>query len=278
MAKRFTDTDKWKKGFLKALPSTYKIFWLYLCDDCTNAGIWETSEIDVACLRMGEKVDLQEALSLFNRDEQRIVEFDGGKKWFIPSFVTFQYGEDFAEKGSNNRLIGTVRGLLEKLGLLGLIPVRYPLERVAERVMEKDKDTDKEKEKKEGGPGETTAGTGKTGKDTKIPFGESGLVRLTEQEASKLAEKLGMERTAEYITRLENHIGSKGARYKSHYFTILSWASKDGDGPAKRPFLTKAQQHAVDGLRRLEAKYETRDVQKGGVIDLDRLPGPEVRA
>ena len=34
MAKRFTDTDKWKKGFIKRLPAKYKLLWLYILDDC----------------------------------------------------------------------------------------------------------------------------------------------------------------------------------------------------------------------------------------------------
>jgi hypothetical protein len=146
MAKRFTDTDKWKKGFLKSLPSPYKIFWLYLCDECTNYGVWETSEIDVALIRTGEKFDLKTALDLFNAGEQRIYGFDANKKWFIPSFVTFQYGDDFLIKASKNRLIEQVRSFLEKFGLIEQIPVRGPLQRAAN----KDKDMDMDKDKEQG--------------------------------------------------------------------------------------------------------------------------------
>ena len=42
MAKRFTDTDKWKKGFIRNLPAKYKLLWLYILDDCNHAGVWET--------------------------------------------------------------------------------------------------------------------------------------------------------------------------------------------------------------------------------------------
>ena len=38
MAKRMTDTDKWKKGFIRSLPSKYKLFWLYILDDCDPFG------------------------------------------------------------------------------------------------------------------------------------------------------------------------------------------------------------------------------------------------
>jgi hypothetical protein len=45
MAKRFTDTSKWKNPWFRALPTKYKILFLYLLDECDNAGViyldWE---------------------------------------------------------------------------------------------------------------------------------------------------------------------------------------------------------------------------------------------
>ena len=46
MAKRFTDTDKWKKGFMKSLSTKYKLLWLYIVDDCNHAGIKGVDNID----------------------------------------------------------------------------------------------------------------------------------------------------------------------------------------------------------------------------------------
>jgi hypothetical protein len=149
MAKRFTDTDKWKKPFIRKLPDDYKIFWLYLCDDCSNVGIWEVSELGVFKERTGKKVTIKKALELFNADgEKRAHLFDNDKKLFLPGFITFQYGEDFVLKTSKNRLIHMVHEHLERLGLLELIPVRYPLERVARQEQRQDMDKDKDKEVK----------------------------------------------------------------------------------------------------------------------------------
>tara|TARA_R100000773_G_C4190135_1_gene96349 strand:+ start:20 stop:676 length:657 start_codon:yes stop_codon:yes gene_type:complete len=89
MAKRFTDTDKWKKGFIKNLPAKYKLLWLYILDDCCHAGIWET-DFEVAAIRIGIKINQQEATKLF---EKQIKIFDEGNKWFIPKFIDFQYGQ-----------------------------------------------------------------------------------------------------------------------------------------------------------------------------------------
>lgn len=52
------------------------------------------------------------------------------------------------------------------------------------------------------------------------------FVFLTDDEHRKLKDKLNSQ-IDDYIERLNNYIGSKGAKYKSHYFTILNWYRKD---------------------------------------------------
>tara|TARA_R100001163_G_scaffold7224_2_gene7644 strand:- start:2875 stop:3525 length:651 start_codon:yes stop_codon:yes gene_type:complete len=89
MAKRFTDTDKWKKGFIKRLPAKYKLLWLYILDDCNHAGIWDT-DFEVASIRIGSKISEKEASKVLS---EQIKIFDGGNKWFIPKFIDFQYGQ-----------------------------------------------------------------------------------------------------------------------------------------------------------------------------------------
>ena len=88
MAKRFTDTDKWKKTFIKSLPAEYKLFWLFILDECDHAGIWHV-ELEVAEARLGIKLSLEKIRGLF---KERVVEFDNGTKMFLPDFVEFQYG------------------------------------------------------------------------------------------------------------------------------------------------------------------------------------------
>ena len=63
MAKRLTDSDKWKKGFIRGLSPKYKLFWLYILDDCTHAGIWET-DFEVASIRIGSKITEAEAVTV----------------------------------------------------------------------------------------------------------------------------------------------------------------------------------------------------------------------
>jgi len=93
MAKRFTDTNKYKKPFIRGLQGAYKLLWDYLYHDCDHAGIWIV-DFEIAQLYIGADMPVNkiDALKFFNADEKRIIEIDGGKKWFIKSFIEFQYG------------------------------------------------------------------------------------------------------------------------------------------------------------------------------------------
>jgi len=55
------------------------------------------------------------------------------------------------------------------------------------------------------------------------------FVYLTDEEYKKLIEKFGENMTEQYIEKLNNYIGSKGKKYKSHYHTILNWSNKDNE-------------------------------------------------
>src|SRR5574343_673551 len=94
MSKRFTDTNKYKKPFIRSLPGAYKLLWDYLYHDCDHAGIWIV-DFEIAQLYIGIDMPVKkdEALKLFNNGEKRIIEIDGGTKWFIYPFIEFQYGE-----------------------------------------------------------------------------------------------------------------------------------------------------------------------------------------
>ena len=74
----------------------------------------------------------------------------------------------------------------------------------------------------------------KPAKPLKITYLE--FVKLTEEEHNKLIDKLGELETNEYISRLNNYIGSKDKKYKSHYHTILTWWNKDQKTNVKKNF------------------------------------------
>lgn len=63
-------------------------------------------------------------------------------------------------------------------------------------------------------------------KPVKHQYGEYKNVLLTDDELAKLREQFPHDWAAR-IERLSEYIASKGAKYKSHYATIRSWASRD---------------------------------------------------
>ena len=149
MAKRFTDTEKWKKAFIRSLPSAYKLLWLYILDDCDRAGLWHV-DFEIARIKTGEKTIKEErAVELFNKDckdgEQRVIVIQDGKKWYIREFNDFQYGQLTPK---NRMHVGIIESL-DKYGLLSLSPILSPLQGVKDKDkdMEQDRDKDKDKDK-----------------------------------------------------------------------------------------------------------------------------------
>jgi hypothetical protein len=62
-------------------------------------------------------------------------------------------------------------------------------------------------------------------KNKKYKYGEFQNVKLTTEEYSKLTNKIS--NLEEWILKLDRYIEQKGAKYKSHYLTILTWYEKD---------------------------------------------------
>lgn len=138
MAKRFTDTDKYKKPFIRGLQGAYKLFWDYLYHSCDHAGIWIV-DFEIAQIYLGQdmQVNKQDAIKYFNNTEERIVEIDE-TKWFIPSFIEFQYGELNEENRAHNSVLQILRkhSLIDSKGHIRGLQGRK----------DKDKDKDKDKE------------------------------------------------------------------------------------------------------------------------------------
>jgi len=140
MAKRFTDSEKWKKPFIRNMKAPYKLLWLYILDECDHAGIWQV-DLEVAQIKIGERLSLDLALQYLG---SKILQIDGGEKWFIYDFIEFQYGA----LNPDNRAHNSVINLLNKYQIdYKNKPLTSPLQGAMDK--DKDKDKDKEKEKAE---------------------------------------------------------------------------------------------------------------------------------
>lgn len=125
-----TDTDKWKKRFIKNLDYGNKLLWLYMLDDCNHAGIWDI-DLEVASIRIGLDVDISD----LKKFDDKIVIFDNGEKVFIPDFIDFQYGE----LNPNSNVHKSVIALLDKYNLQGYLRGSQGVENT---LQDKDKDKD----------------------------------------------------------------------------------------------------------------------------------------
>lgn len=86
MAKRFTDTEKYKDPWFRKLTPMAKTLFLFMCDDCNHAGIWK------------ENLETFNFVYKSNATYSNIEEF-GDKvikidndTYLIHSFIKFQYG------------------------------------------------------------------------------------------------------------------------------------------------------------------------------------------
>ena len=110
MAKRFIDTNLFRKKWIRELDVEMKLFWVYLLTDCDHAGVWDV-DVDRAAFQLNLKITEERILNTFNR---KIVPFKRDK-WFIPKFIEYQYGE----LNPNNRAHLSVIKILTKYDLLG---------------------------------------------------------------------------------------------------------------------------------------------------------------
>lgn len=133
MAKRFTDTDKWKKPFIRGLDAQYKLLWFYILDDCDHAGIWIV-DLEIAGLRCGFTYEEEDVKTILSK---QIEILNGGDSWFIRDFVDFQYGT----LNEGNRAHNSVIKILNKHKIK---PLTSPLQGGKDKDKELDKDKDKE--------------------------------------------------------------------------------------------------------------------------------------
>ena len=139
MAKRLTDSEKWKDPFFEELTKDLKFAWLYLLDDCDHAGIWKKS---IKRLNFSLDTDLTED-EVLNAFKDRIVVLNSDK-WFIHKFVTFQYGNDFIN--SKQKAVVSAIKILNENNLIkeldnGLLTLSLPLTNPMDTLMDMDMDT-----------------------------------------------------------------------------------------------------------------------------------------
>jgi hypothetical protein len=140
MAKRFTDTDKWKDAWFTELDPAMKCFWLYLCDTCDAAGVWKVN-FGLASYSVGAILDKQSTLKALG---DRITEIST-EKWFIEKFIRFQYPRGLSDScKAHQGILTLLKGHNIELKSNISDPIQYPISMgtVLSTVQDKDKDKD----------------------------------------------------------------------------------------------------------------------------------------
>jgi hypothetical protein len=154
MAKRLIDSGLFNKGLVRSLKGADKLLWVYLITNCDNAGIWDVW-IEDAELKTGFKYKESEILKSF---AGKIIPFDGGRKWFIPSFIEFQYNSLKLSESNNahNSAIKILRryNLIDENNEVIISPSEAPPPDPHRGAIDidkdKDLDMDKDKDKRQG--------------------------------------------------------------------------------------------------------------------------------
>lgn len=131
MARRLTDTDKWRDRWFRSLSPEHKHFWTYLMENCNHAGIWDPCW-DIVKLDL----DNPQPYDPIAFGDHIVILSDG--KWFIPDFLKTQYPHGLNQE---SRPLASVIKIIQEYGLLEKIEKGFPKGFLT--LKDKDKDKDK---------------------------------------------------------------------------------------------------------------------------------------
>lgn len=140
MAKRFTDTDKWRDEWWGSLSNDYRMIWLYLVDSCSPAGIWKK---DFRGMSFNCNVQVTEEM-IKETFSSRLI--DRNNFFFILKFLRFQYPKGL---NSNKPAIVSVRRELALNNLSIIVNQSFGNDYLIVKDMDKDKDMVKDKDKEQ---------------------------------------------------------------------------------------------------------------------------------
>ena len=110
MAKRLTETTKWVNPDFRKLKDKYKLFYLYILDNCDSSGIIRL-DLDLIGYTLNHSFTDQEiAENLCDK-----ITFIAPNKVIIKNFIAFQNGDIFDSK---SKIASSIRANLNSHGIL----------------------------------------------------------------------------------------------------------------------------------------------------------------
>ena len=98
MAKRLTDTNKWRDEWFSELPVIGKLVWLYILDHCDHRGVWLVN-LRQMTFDLGQKIDAEKIDDWFGGKIKKLDE----QSAHIPYFVELQYPKGLKPNHNGHR-------------------------------------------------------------------------------------------------------------------------------------------------------------------------------
>lgn len=244
--KRYTDSNKWNDVWFLDLPNKYKLFWVWLLDNCDQAGIWEVS-FKLAKFHIGEDLEPSEVKRILGK---KIIEIEDGKKWFIPNFIFFQHGESLSKK---NPALKQVFYFFDKYNLYKYIP--YKVVKGGLKHLQS-----------------TLKGT-TVGSKVKV------IVKEKEKGKLKVEVKPHLFSNSKYFDNIELFVADfeSNDKYKIfdaryYYESVKNWS--DGDNKKKANWISTARNWALRDFKEnkatLKSGQQTKSNTRGYVYDAEK--------
>jgi hypothetical protein len=145
MAKRFTDTEKWRDEWWQSLSNDYKIVWQYLLDHCDHAGTIK-SEFKLMSFMCDVKIEPSQFWKVFR---SKVIEIENTDRWLIVNFCKNQYPSGLE---SNKPAVVSAKAILLKYNVLSIIQQSFNnhYTMIKDKDMDKDMDKDEDKDEEKG--------------------------------------------------------------------------------------------------------------------------------
>lgn len=221
MAKRFTDSEKWNDVWFTELNNDQRIIWIYLLDNCDNAGIFKLN-MKLINFNCSTNISVEEFIFIY---KERITQINK-ESWLINKFCSYQYGTDFLIKTGNKAVQSAIKKLMEvkvvelidnnyTLSIPYSSPIntlsiedKYPIDTLKDKDRDKDVDKNifKDEEQEQDNKEEQIKRRYNIGEELKVIF-------KTVPDIIKLVERNDLDT----IERREKYL------FNLHYATILDY-------------------------------------------------------
>ncbi len=195
--KRFTDTDKWRDPWFRKLSAGAKLAFLFIVDNCDNAGVWD-ADMELANFSIGMEIPWEKVRESLG---ERMEVLKSGK-WHLKKFVNFQCGELSEECKPHAAVIR----LLNKHGIQR-VSKEYP--KGIHTLKEKDQDKDKERDEDQEGDARGQESADEQARQAREEMEEDKAA--TRDNAKLLLEALN-ELTGKKFTPVDSHLNPIIAR------------------------------------------------------------------